>query len=211
MPLPDVVYNRLPNRRAETTTSIQMLRERFVRRNIPFFQLSFFKKSDINELLENDLDANLHVPESVMNPTQDTIRDMLTRHQFVYYKPTSGSLGIGIYRLTYLPRKGYFARYTVNGKTRCSAFKQFSSLMRMLQGRHGRSLRNYVVQQEFGSSRIDGCPIDFRFHMHKNGENDWTVVGIGAKKAGKGSVTTHSEEWRSVDDAGRSFKRMFAT
>ncbi|GJM79746.1 hypothetical protein HMSSN139_22420 [Paenibacillus sp. HMSSN-139] len=36
VPLPDVVYNRLPSRRAETTSSINQLRERFVRRRIPF-------------------------------------------------------------------------------------------------------------------------------------------------------------------------------
>lgn len=209
VPLPDVVYNRLPSRRAETTSSIQMLRERFVRRNIPFFNWSFFKKSDIYELLENDLEANLHVPESVMNPTPDTIRDMLTRHQFVYYKPTSGSLGIGIYRLTYLPRKGYFARYTVNGKNTLLRFKHFSSLIRMLQGRHGRSLRNYVVQQGVRLIEIDSCPIDFRFHMHKNGDNDWTVVGIGAKKAGKGSVTTHVKNGGQLMTPEQALQRMF--
>lgn len=33
------------------------------------------------------------------------MREMLDHHHFVYYKPSAGSLGHGIYRLTYLPKK----------------------------------------------------------------------------------------------------------
>ncbi|SMG54266.1 YheC/YheD family endospore coat-associated protein [Paenibacillus aquistagni] len=209
VPLPDVIYNRLPSRKAETSTYINTLRERFVRRNIPFFNWSFFNKSDVYALLKDEVAANRYVPESVMNPNADVIKDMLDKHQFVYYKPTAGSLGIGIYRLTYLPKKGYFARYTTGGKNILLRFKKFSSLMRMLEGRHGRSLRNYVVQQGVRLAEIDGCPIDFRFHVHKNGENKWVVVGIGAKKAGKGSVTTHVKNGGQLMTPKQALERTF--
>ncbi|WP_028546156.1 YheC/YheD family protein [Paenibacillus taiwanensis] len=209
VPLPDVVYNRLPSRRAETSTGINNLRERFIRKKIPFFNWSFFNKSDVYALLEGEQDANRYVPESVMNPNSDTIKEMLERHQFVYYKPTAGSLGIGIYRLTYLTKKGYFARYTNNGKNVLLRFKHFSSLMRMLEGRHGRQLRGYVVQQGVRLAEIDGCPIDFRFHMHKNGDDQWVVVGIGAKKAGKGSVTTHVKNGGQLMAPKQALERTF--
>ncbi|WP_195571906.1 YheC/YheD family protein [Paenibacillus sp. 1001270B_150601_E10] len=209
VPLPDVIYNRLPSRKAETTSYINTLRERFMRRNIPFFNWSFFNKSDVYALLKDEVAANRYVPESVMNPSADVIKEMLEKHQFVYYKPTAGSLGIGIYRLTYLPKKGYFARYTANGKNMLLRFKKFSSLMRMLEGRHGRSLRNYVVQQGVRLAEIDGCPIDFRFHMHKNGDNEWAVVGIGAKKAGKGSVTTHVKNGGQLMTPKQALERTF--
>lgn len=209
VPLPDVVYNRLPSRRAETSGSYNTLRERFTRKKIPFFNWSFFNKSEVYALLKNELEANQHVPESVMNPSSDTIRTMLERHQFAYYKPSGGSLGIGIYRLTYLPKKGFFARYTSNGKNVLLRFRSFSSLMRMLEARHGRSLRNYVIQQGVRLFEIDGCPIDFRFHMHKNGENKWAVVGIGAKKAGKGSVTTHVKNGGRLMTPSQALQRAF--
>ena len=91
VPLPDVVYNRLPSRRAETSSSINQLRERFIRRKIPFFNWSFFNKSDIYRLLERDAGANRHVPESIMNPSPDQIKDLLQRHSLIYYKPNNGS------------------------------------------------------------------------------------------------------------------------
>lgn len=191
VPLPDVVYNRLPSRRAEVSPYINQLRERFARKRIPYFNWSFFNKSDIYRLLENDGAANRYVPETHSNPNPDKMREMLERHHFVYYKPSAGSLGHGIYRLTYLPKKGYFARYRKSGKNVLLRFTNFESLMRMLRARHGQSLSNYVVQQGIRLIEIDSCPIDFRFHMHKNGSNQWVVVGIGAKKAGRGSVTTH--------------------
>ena len=121
VPLPDVVYNRLPSRRSDFSPAINQLRERFVRRKIPFFNWSFFNKSDIYKLLENDPEAGRYIPESITNPTVEQMREMLERHQFVYYKPTAGSLGNGIYRLTYSPKRGYFARYRKKAAMPCCA------------------------------------------------------------------------------------------
>ncbi|MBY9080365.1 YheC/YheD family protein [Paenibacillus sp. HN-1] len=209
VPLPDVVYNRLPSRRAETSPAINQLRERFIRKRIPFFNWSFFNKSDIYRLLENDSFASRFVPETHSSPPPEMIRDMLDRHHFVYYKPSAGSLGHGIYRLTYLPKRGYFARYRRNGKNVLLRFGTFDSLMRLLQSRHGRGLQSYVVQQGIRLIEIDGCPIDFRFHMHKNGNNQWVVVGIGAKKAGRGSVTTHLKNGGSLMTPQQALGRVF--
>jgi len=209
VPLPDVVYNRLPSRRAETGSMIGTLRDRFIKRKIPFFNWSFFNKSDVYELLKDDEEANQYVPESVMGPTSEEVKEMLEKHQFLYYKPTAGSLGNGIYRLTHNPKKGYFARYRAKGSNVLLRFNTFSSLMRMLQARHGRSLHNYVIQQGIRLIEIDQCPIDFRFHMHKNGSNQWVVVGIGAKKAGKGSVTTHIKNGGQLLTPEQALSRTF--
>ncbi|MDO7906128.1 YheC/YheD family protein [Paenibacillus sp. JX-17] len=209
VPLPDVVYNRLPSRQADFSPATNQLRERFVRRKIPFFNWSFFNKSDIYNLLEGDAQASQYVPESYNNPSTEQIKDMLERHQFVYFKPSAGSLGKGIYRLTYLPNKGYFARYRKDKGNVLLRFKTFNSLMRMLHGRHSSSLKGYVIQQGIRLIEIDGCPIDFRFHMHKNGSNEWVVVGIGAKKAGRGSVTTHIKNGGSLMTPEHALRQTF--
>jgi hypothetical protein len=189
VPLPDVVYNRLPSRQAEKGVSLNSFKDRFVRRGVPLFNWSFFDKWDVYDLLRGD-DAFQYVPESYINPSADQIKSMLEKHRFIYLKPTGGSLGIGIYRLTYTPRRGYFARYRKNGKNVLIRFDKFEGLMRMLGTNSGR-LNRYVAQQGIRLIEIDNCPIDFRFHMTKNGSNRWVVAAIGAKKAGKGSVTTH--------------------
>lgn len=188
VPLPDVVYNRLPSRRAEKLQSMEQFKERFVRRRIPFFNWSFFEKWDVYRLLAGD-PASKYVPESYFNPSGARIREMLQKHSFVYLKPTGGSLGNGIFRLTYHPRKGYFCRYRQGGKNMLLRFDRFTHLLARLN--RGNRMRNYVIQQGIRLIELDRCPIDFRFHMNKNGNNEWVAAGIGAKRAGRGSVTTH--------------------
>ncbi|MFB9279145.1 YheC/YheD family protein [Cohnella cellulosilytica] len=209
VPLPDVVYNRLPSRRAETGVTITSLRERFIRKKIPFFNWSFFNKADVYKLLDNDPEALRHLPESVNNPSPERIKELLEKHQFLYYKPSAGSLGAGIYRLTYHPRKGYFIRYRKPGGNVLLRFSNFGSLMKMLRARHGNNLNNYVAQQGIRLVEIDNCPIDFRFHMHKDGRNEWVVAGIGAKKAGRGSVTTHIKNGGSLMTPEQALGRTF--
>jgi hypothetical protein len=210
VPLPDVIYNRLSSRRAERTAAMEQFKERFVRRGIPLFNWSFFDKWDVYNLLDGDKEAFKHVPETHLNPTPERLREMLEKHRFVYLKPTGGSLGIGIYRLTYHPRRGYFARFRRNGKNVLYRFQTFSGLMKLLQSRNGR-LRNYVVQQGIRLIEIDSCPIDFRFHLHKNGDNQWVVAGIGAKKAGKGSVTTHVKNGGQIMTPEQVLDRVFGS
>lgn len=189
-PLPDVVYNRLPSRRAEKLASMEAFKERFVRRRIPLFNWSFFDKWDVYRLLDGETEADKHVPESANSPSPEELRRLMEKHRFVYLKPTGGSLGIGIYRLTYSPGRGYFARFRRNGSNVLIRFSQFDGLMKLLR-RHNVNLQRYVVQQGIRLIELDGCPLDFRFHMTKNGQNQWVAAGIGAKRAGRGSVTTH--------------------
>lgn len=190
VPLPDVVYNRLPSRRAEKLATTEAFKARFIRRRIPLFNWSFFDKWDVYRLLDGEAEAEKHVPESAINPGPEEIRRLMEKHRFVYLKPTAGSLGIGIYRLTYSPGRGYFARFRRNGSNVLIRFSNFEGLMKLLR-RHRINLRHYVVQQGIRLIELDGCPLDFRFHMTKNGQNQWVAAGIGAKRAGRGSVTTH--------------------
>ncbi len=189
VPLPNAVYNRMASRSADSSVSMEGLKQRFVHRHIPIFNWSFFNKWEVYNMISGEPEHK-YVPESYIDPPSDKIKDMLHRHNFLYLKPTGGSLGNGIYRLTYHPKKGYFVRYRRNGSNALLRFGKFSELMKMLHRSRGR-MKNYVVQQGIRLIEIDSCPIDFRFHMNKNAHNQWVVAGIGAKKAGKGSVTTH--------------------
>lgn len=208
VPLPDVVYNRLSSRRAEKTAAMQQFKERFIRRRIPFFNWSFFEKWDVYRLIEND-PVSRYVPESYFNPSASRIKEMLERHHFVYLKPTGGSLGNGIFRLTYHPKKGYYCRYRYKGGNVLLRFSQFRTLYNRLN-RNNR-LKDYVVQQGIRLIELDHCPIDFRFHMNKNAANEWVVAGIGAKRAGRGSVTTHIKNGGRLMTPETALERIYGS
>lgn len=208
VPLPDVVYNRLASRAADVSPSMEQLKMRFLRKNIPFFNWSFYNKWDVYRMLEGNKEAYKHVPESTINPTPERLKDMLHRHRFLYLKPTGGSLGKGIYRITYSPGKGYFARFRRGGHNTLLRFQKFSSLVAMLGSKSGR-LRNYVAQQGVRLIEINNCPIDFRFHLVRNSSNQWVVAGVGAKMAGKGSVTTHIKNGGTLMTPEQALGRVF--
>ena len=210
VPLPDTVYNRLASRAVDKSVTMNQFKERLIRRGIPLFNWSFFDKWDVYHLLEDDPEVSRYVPESHVNPSSERIKDMLEKYRFVYLKPTGGSLGIGIYRLTYHPRRGYFARFRRQGKNVLIRFGHFNDLMKMISARSGK-LRNYLVQQGIRLIELDSCPIDFRFHMHKNGQNEWVVAGIGAKKAGRGSVTTHVKNGGIVMTPEQALHKVFGS
>lgn len=209
VPFPDVIYNRLPTRAAEKGAENLGLKKRFVEQGIPLFNWSFFDKWDIYTLLKDD-EANQFVPVSYINPTPEQLKTMLEKYPFIYLKPTGGSLGIGIYRLTYTPKRGYSARYRKNGRNVLIHFDTFDELMNMLGMNRGR-LRKYVAQQGIRLIEIDECPIDFRFHMTKDGSNRWVVAAIGAKKAGKGSVTTHVRSGGQLLTVKQVMPQVFGT
>lgn len=190
VPLPDVVYNRLQSRQAENLVAMHAFKERFLLRSIPLFNWGFFDKSDVYQMLQGE-EVHRHIPETRDSPTATEIRDMLAQHKNVYLKPSAGSLGMGIYRVQQLGREGYSIRYRYRGKNYSHSYRSFDRVMRLLSRQHKRRLDQYVVQQGISLIEIEGCPVDFRFHMTKNKSNQWAVAAIGAKKAGKGSITTH--------------------
>ncbi|MNI64264.1 Endospore coat-associated protein YheD [compost metagenome] len=87
-------------------------------------------------------------------------------------------------------------------------FGNFDGLMKLLR-RHRVNLQHYVVQQGIRLIELDGCPLDFRFHMTKNGQNQWVAAGIGAKKAGRGSVTTHIRNGGQLLTPEQALTRVF--
>ncbi|OYD08437.1 YheC/YheD family endospore coat-associated protein [Paludifilum halophilum] len=209
-PLPDVVYERVPNRKAESLPQVQECRSRLkniVRTKI--FNQGFFNKWSIHELLYNHPLTSGHIPETFPSPTMETIRNMLDRHQMVYLKPSAGSLGLGIFRITRHPRGGYFCRFRDGDR---NILRRFHSLETMFHHHFGHRLTRiprYLVQQGIRLAKYRGRPVDFRVHMHKDMRGHWKVVGIGAKVAGVGSVTTHGRTGGSLLSAQELLQNIF--
>lgn len=188
---PDVIYNRVPNRFSESLESVKRFKEML--KYLPetkMFNPDFFNKWGIHQKVWNNDRINQYIPETHRSPSVKTIHNMLKKYHMVYLKPSGGSLGLGIIKVTYKPFAGFFARYNRNGHNVLVRFNSVHALVGHLL-RSGFKLSNYLVQQGIRLVRIDGRPIDFRVHLHKNKQNEWIVSAIAAKVAGHGCVTTH--------------------
>ncbi|MFC7442816.1 YheC/YheD family protein [Laceyella putida] len=191
-PFPDVIYERIPNRTIEARSSVQACLNRFKNEfNCQIFNQGFFNKWKIHQWLSSHPYTASFVPETYLSPSISTIKQMLDRHYMVYLKPSGGSLGLGIFRITHSPGTGYFCRYREGNRNVLHKFRSLDKLINHYFAKEPERFNKYIVQQGIRLIKHDKRPVDFRVHLHKDGSGQWTVVAIGSKAAGPGCVTTH--------------------
>ncbi|HBK86972.1 MAG TPA: hypothetical protein DDZ53_13170, partial [Firmicutes bacterium] len=53
-PLPNVVYNRVPNRKLESNEQVRLAKRRLRARGIPYYNASYLNKYDLYRVLQSD-------------------------------------------------------------------------------------------------------------------------------------------------------------
>lgn len=192
VPFPNVIYDRLPNRRSEGNPKFIEVKNRLQKEYlIPWYNPGFFNKLDIYERLQQDSTIVSYLPETQPFTSFSRIEIMLSKYGHVYVKPKNGSLGIGVHQIIYDKHLGdYFCRYQDdNGVNRLRKFSSLEGLVKSVFIKH--SLDKMLVQQGIHLHRNEARPVDFRIHTNKDDLGNWHVTAIAAKLAGLGSVTTH--------------------
>ena len=183
-PLPDVVYDRIPSRKAEARASIKMTKRRLM--NLPdlkYFNTSFFNKWRVYELLASNYLLLPYLPETrILNNAN--LQAMLGRHRVLYVKPANGSLGRGIIK-TYSKGDGkiHYATYR-NGIQYGSADHAAQFLDKT---KSFRQKGTYIVQQGIDLARYKESAFDIRIIYQKNGEGKWTISKKFIRVAARGS------------------------
>lgn len=191
-PFPNVVYDRLPNRKTEKRTGPKEVKRRFQEEYaIPWYNPGFFNKWDIHERLTDDEAAIPYLPETYPFRSLSAIETLLSKFRQVYIKPIHGSLGLGIHQILYDKNENiYYCRY--KDDQRINKLTRYPSLEDLFNHifRHKR-IHNLIIQQGIALITANKRPIDFRVHTNKDHNGNWQVTAIAAKIAGEGSVTTH--------------------
>ncbi|MBA4495250.1 YheC/YheD family protein [Paenactinomyces guangxiensis] len=210
-PFPDVVYERVPNRKAESLSYVQACLTRLKEMShCQIFNQGFFNKWSVHLWLSNHPVTSSFTPETYLSPSIQTLQKMLEKHQMVYLKPSGGSLGLGIFRITRHPKEGYFCRFHQGAKNVLHRFYSLEKLIKYYFGsNHSGRFKKYLVQQGIRLIKHENRPVDFRVHMHKDGSDQWKVVAIGSKAAGSGSVTTHVRTGGFVIPTDVLLKKVF--
>ena len=209
-PFPDVIYERVPNRKAESLAYVQSTLSRLKEINqCKIFNQGFFNKWYIHQILSDDPITGEFVPETYLSPSVHTLQEMLEKHQMIYLKPNKGSLGLGIFRITRHHNKEYYCRFHQGEKNVLHRFQSLEKLIKHYFGTHTNRLSHYLAQQGIRLAKFDNRPVDFRVHMHKDGEENWQVVAIGSKAAGFGCVTTHIRTGGSIVSTDELLHTLF--
>lgn len=192
IPFPNVIYDRLPNRKSERNPVLKKVKDRLQQEYlIPWYNPGFFNKLDIYERLQQEQMIARYLPETHPFTSFSSIESMLSNYGSVYLKPIHGSLGLGVHQILYDKfSNDYFCRYQdPEGVNRLRKFSSLEGLFHIVFA--DKSLENMIVQQGIYLLKNKNQSIDFRIHTNKDDQGEWYVTAIAAKIAGPGSVTTH--------------------
>lgn len=189
MPLPDMLFNKIPSRQWELRLEQDGFFDRLYElTTAQLLNPSYFKKWDIYQRLMTDPQLNVHIPETIRQPSERDLYHLLKTFGALYLKPEDGYKGKGIY---FLQKKGnrYHVSYRSGHKTIAKTFKSIQSFLSTHLPEQ--KIHAYVAQQAIQLMKFNGRPFDFRAHLVKDGTHTWQMMGLVAKVAGAHSITTH--------------------
>lgn len=206
VPFPNVIYDRLPNRRSEGIPKLVKVKKRLQQEYlIPWYNPGFFNKLDIYERLLQDHSVDKYLPETHPFTSFSLIERMLSKYGHVYIKPKNGSLGFGIHQIIFDKNTNdYYCRYQDDdGANRLQKFHSLEKLFERVFAKQ--SLEKMVVQQGIHLVRNEQRPVDFRIHTNKDETGSWHVSALAAKIAGPGSPTTHKRSGGEIKTISEIF------
>ncbi|WP_051405063.1 YheC/YheD family endospore coat-associated protein [Bacillus cihuensis] len=184
VPKPCVIYNRIPFRSFEETSTFQSLLNDFKARNIAIFNPGFFHKYDMFEALAKSPDLSRFLPETILLSSSQVLKDFLEHHREIYIKPGKGNRGYGIAALSLTNTSELIVKKT-NGTETYPAFDHFwkSESDRLLR-------KKYIAQRAIKPKKIRGHRFDYRILVHyQNGVH--LVTGKAVRLSQSQEVTTH--------------------
>ncbi|MHA6529563.1 YheC/YheD family endospore coat-associated protein [Paenibacillus sp. BAC0078] len=210
MPLPQVIYNRIPNRDDEEKALVaRKISECLMHPDIHLYNPNFFNKWHLFEWLKESRATSKHVPKTRRLRSANTLIAMLKNHDSLYLKPESGKAGKGIMRLKYRSDTLMPYRLQIQSGKKNVTYKAASidRLWARISKEKGTS--RYIVQQAIGLATYHGRPFDLRALLQKNGRGAWAVTGIGARLAGVRSITTHVPRGGSIEEPANMLEATF--
>lgn len=207
-PLPDVVYDRLPSRTAESKPEIRELKEKFVSSDIHCFNPQFLNKWETHQLLRQDDALTEFLPETRLLTGPGDIRALLDTFGMVYLKPTAGSLGRRIIRVEKLSPAVIRYKYRTKDKESKEGFAPNCELLEIvLRPVMGR--RDYIVQQGLHLAEYEGSPFDVRILMQKDNRGNWRRTKIYVRVAAPGNIVSNISDGARGEKIAVVLKEVF--
>ncbi|UUZ93290.1 YheC/YheD family protein [Paenibacillus sp. P25] len=180
-------------------------------KRIRFFNPAFFNKWTLFEWLSQSSNTRPFIPATQRLQAGSDLEKLIQQHPFVYLKPIRGKAGKGIMKVSRItdkaPFKGYELSIQEKTKSHISRYPSVSQLWSQVRGIIGS--KEYIIQQGITLSTYKKRPFDLRVLVQKNARGQWSVAGVGARLAGKLSITTHVPRGGSIDDPSKLLSSSF--
>ncbi|MFJ7677232.1 YheC/YheD family protein [Peribacillus sp. NPDC097198] len=187
LPVPDVFYNRIHSRKVEGTPLFENFSSELKSLAIPMFNGRFLSKHDVHELLLSDYSLLPHLPETVMFNEQEPFMTFLDKYPVSYLKPSTGSQGRNICKLTESSGRWVIEHAGTENNIHTIETKEklFSALKKFCRN------QAYILQKGISLFEINQKLVDFRILLHKNGQNQWKVTSMVARIGDSGNIVSN--------------------
>jgi hypothetical protein len=210
VPQPHVIYNRVPYRKLEMLPEVQQTIQSCLKsRGVQLFNPSFFNKWSLFEWLSRASDTKRFIPVTQQLNGIRKLESFLRKHPTVYLKPVRGKAGKGIMRLDRKSQYEYVLRVQDKRSSQEAIFTSLDALWEQIQETIG--TKEYIIQQGISLTSYEDRPYDLRVLVQKNYKGTWSVTGVGARVAGKASITTHVPRGGTIDEPSRLLTSAFGS
>ncbi|MBB6672400.1 YheC/YheD family protein [Cohnella nanjingensis] len=134
--------------------------------------------------LRRDAALARHLPLTRM-ATNENIRRMLTKNDSVYLKPSHGTGGFGILKLSRRAGGGYDLQYGTKRRSFATLDRAYRAFLQAKQN------KRYLVQTGISMLRHLGRPFDLRIMVQRDRASRWEVTGIVGRVAKPRMVVTN--------------------
>ncbi|WP_210611347.1 YheC/YheD family protein [Priestia flexa] len=183
VPLPNVIHNRIHNRKTENAVKFQELTIQAMDNEIPFFNAHYLNKWKVFERLSQTVHLNTYLPDTYQLRSKQDLLDALSSYQTIFLKPIHGSQGKHIFKIAQVDAQ-YQLDYTTVGhefkKEYDSPHDIFETLFHTLKK------QGFIIQEGINLQTYKGCPFDFRILCHKQSHAKWKVTSIVTRVSQKG-------------------------
>ncbi len=203
LPAPQVIYNRIPYRKLEMKPDVQQMIHACCRSNqVVLFNPAFFNKWTLFEWLNKSKQTRKYIPVTQQLSNAIDLERLMKEHAVVYLKPVKGKAGRGIMRVERKINTKHQVEYRLfaqeHAVKRMTLYKSLDSLWKDIVEHRGD--KEYIMQQGIDLMNFKRRIYDLRALIQKTFQGKWSVTGIGARVAGKLSITTHVPRGGSIDD-----------
>ncbi|MBP1993277.1 YheC/YheD family endospore coat-associated protein [Paenibacillus eucommiae] len=212
LPVPHVIYNRVPYRKMEMQPEVQQTIQACIRSNqVTLFNPAFFNKWSLFEWLSKSALTRKYIPATQQLSSSQELERLLRDHSVVYLKPVKGKAGRGIMRLERRMSKNKQPEFRLcvqeNVTMEYKTHSSIDSLWQEIIERRGS--KEYIMQQGITLTSYKNRVYDLRALIQKTSKGRWSVTGIGARVAGRLSITTHVPRGGSIDNPRKLLTHAF--
>jgi len=204
-PIPDVVYDRIHSRSAEARNNVKYAKLRLMQMPyLEYFNPHYLNKWNVHHILNTNPMLTDYLPET-HELTQDNLEDMLRKYRTLFLKPSNGSLGKGIIKVTSGREQINYVVY--RGKRLRSQASNAAELMNKTKKFRGD--RHYIVQQGLELIKHRGATFDLRIIYQKNGRGEWQISKKFCRIAPRGSSISNLSSGGRVEKSSKVLQHIF--